>query len=136
VHANCLHIVLVQANGILTSLVQARNFTGFINGLSGTVDINCSISGGTISCQFLQDTISSAFGSGGLQMVSCSFGECVRQNVIDFLTSDENNSTPTNTSSAFSEGTHLSGGVIAGLAIVGGMALIGILLVIRASRAP
>jgi ABC-type multidrug transport system fused ATPase/permease subunit len=114
----------------LTRLVQARNITGIINRLSGTVEIKCSTSEGTISCEFLQDTISSAFGT-GLQMNGCIFGECVRQNVIDFLTSGGNNSTSTNNSTnSSSEGTHLSEGVIAGLAIVGGLVFIGLLLLL------
>lgn len=68
-----------------------------------------------------------AFGKTGLQLNGCIFGECVRQNAIDFLTSGGNNSTSTNTSS---EGTHLSGGVIAGLTIVGGLVFIGLLLLL------
>jgi len=75
------------------------------------------------------------FGKTGLQMNGCIFGECVRQNVIDFLTSDGNNSTSNNSSTnsstnTSSEGTHLSGGVIAGLAIVGGLVFIGLLLLL------
>jgi len=114
--ANCLHIRPAHPNWISTDLVQTRNLTGVINELSGTVDINCSTSGGTVSCRFLQATIKNVFGNTGLEMNGCIFGECVRQSVIDFLTSDGNNSTNTS-----SEGTHLSGGVIAGLAIVGGL---------------
>jgi hypothetical protein len=68
-----------------------------------------------------------AFGKSGLQMNGCTFGECVRQNAIDFLTSGGNNSTSTNASS---EGTHLSAGVIAGLAVVGGLVFIGLLLLL------
>jgi len=113
--------------GVLNNLDQARNLTGTINKLSGTVDINCSISGGTTSCQFLQETINAAFGKTGLQLNGCNFGECVRQNVIDFLTFGANASTSPNTSS---EGTHLPGGVIAGLAVVGGLVFIGLLLLL------
>jgi ABC-type multidrug transport system fused ATPase/permease subunit len=112
---------------IFTNLDQAPNLSGIINQLGGTVDINCSTSGGTTSCQFLQDTIKSVFGSTGLQMSGCTFGECVRQNVIDFVVSGGTNSSSTNTSS---EGTHLSGGVIAGLAVVGGLVLVGFLLLL------
>ena len=122
-----IYILLVQTNRILTNFNQALNITNIINALSGIVDIKCSVSEGTVSCQFLQDTISKAFGNSGLQLNDCIFGECVRQNAIDFLTSSGNNSTSTNTSS---DGTHLSGGVIAGLAIVGGLVFLGLLLLL------
>ncbi len=120
-----IHILLVQTNGILTNFNQVLNVTNLINGLSGTVEIKCSTSEGTTSCQFLQTTIRNAFGYSGLQLNDCIFGECVRQNVIDFLTSGGINSASTNTSS---DRTHLSGGIITGLAIVGGLVFLGLLL--------
>ena len=122
-----LHILPVPTTRVITNLEQTRNLSGVINQLSGTVEINCSTSGGTASCQFLQDTIRSVFGSSGLQMSGCTFGECVRQNMIDFLVSGRTNSNSTNTGS---ERTHLSGGVIAGLAVVGGLVLVGFLLLL------
>jgi phage shock protein PspC (stress-responsive transcriptional regulator) len=121
---HCRHI-LAPTRKILTKLDQVRNITGVINGLGGTVDINCSTSGGTTSCQFLQDTIKSVFGNGGLQLNVCTFGECVRQSVIDSFSPTGNNSAKSS-----SDGTHLSGGVIAGLAVVSGLALIGLLLLL------
>ena len=110
----------------LTHLKQIRNLTGIINKLTGTIEINCSTSGGATSCQFLQETIKSVFGNSGLQMNGCTFGECVRQNAIDSLSS---NGTPSSNTTS-SEGTHLSGGVIAGLAVVGGLVLTGLLLLL------
>lgn len=112
---------------IFINLDQARNLSGVINQLGGTVNINCSTSGGTTSCQFLQDVLKSVFGSSGLQLSGCTFGECVRQNVIDFLVSGGTNSSSSN---AKREATHLSGDVIAGLAVVGGLVLGGILLLL------
>ena len=112
---------------IFINLDQARNLSGVINQLGGTVNINCSTSGGTTSCQFLQDVLKSVFGSSGLQLSGCTFGECVRQNVIDFLVSGGTNSSSSN---AKREATHLSEDVIAGLAVVGGLVLGGILLLL------
>lgn len=57
--------------------------------------------------------MNSLFGSSGLQLTDCIFGECVAQNVIDETSSDGSSQ----------ENIHksLSGGVIAGLAVVGGL---------------
>ena len=127
---NHFRILLVQIAGILTTRNQPHNFTQTINGLSGNVGISCSISEGTVSCQFVQATIDSVF-QAGLQLNGCIFGECVRQNVIDFLMSGGDNSTSNSTSTdTSSEGTHLSPGVIAGLAIVCGLLFIGLLLLL------
>ncbi len=57
------------------------------------------------------------FGSSGLTLSGCAFGECVGQNIIDFVSS---NSTATDTESG-SHSNSLGGGVIAGLAVVGGL---------------
>ena len=62
--------------------------------------------------------------SGGLSLDGCSFGECVRQDVIDTVSSS--NTTTSDTSS----GSSLSGGVIAGLAVVG--SLVGLALIFLA----
>jgi len=127
-------ILLASPKATLTNLGQLRNLTDIINKLGGTVEINCSTSGGTTSCQFLQDTIRSVFGNGGLQMNGCTSGECVRQNVIDsFFFNGTNSTNSTNSTNTSNEGTHvpgLSGGVIAGLAVVGGLVLIGFLLLL------
>lgn len=64
----------------------------------------------------------SLFGSAGLPLNGCTFGECVRQSVID--TSDNH----TNSSSSNNSGKALSGGVVAGLAVVGALILLALAL--------
>ncbi|KAJ3728308.1 hypothetical protein C8R42DRAFT_619517 [Lentinula raphanica] len=106
--------------------VPATNLTGAINTLSGTLDIDCGdIDNSTqqATCSFKQATIESLFGSSGLVLNGCSFGECLRQSVID------NNGTTSSTSSSSTQSS-LSGGVIAGLAVVGGLLLIAALFII------
>ncbi|KAK2460677.1 hypothetical protein APHAL10511_007147 [Amanita phalloides] len=96
--------------------VPVTNLTGTINGLDGAIDIDCQAvdnSTNTATCNFKQSALNSLFGSSGLALQGCTFGECVRQSVIDNSTLSE---PPTN-----SGGTSLSGGVIAGLAVVGGL---------------
>lgn len=70
------------------------------------------------------------FGSGGLALDSCVFGECVQQYVVDQALG---------ISTAASSGNQLSGGVIAGLAVVGaiilGIVLLGIWGVIVRNKA-
>ncbi len=66
------------------------------------------MSGGT--CQFKQSILEGLFGAGGLELSSCSSGECVEQYVIDQALGITGTSTG---------GGGLSGGVIAGLAVVG-----------------
>jgi ABC-type multidrug transport system ATPase subunit/ABC-type multidrug transport system permease subunit len=68
------------------------------------------------TCSFKQATIQSLFGSSGLVLSGCSFGECLRQSALD--------SNGTNTTTSSSTRASLSGGVIAGLAVVGGLLLI------------
>ncbi|KAF7294642.1 ABC transporter protein [Mycena indigotica] len=89
-----------------------------INGLKGQLSIECS---NATTCAFKQQDLNNVFGSGGLGMNGCSFGECVAQRVID-TTSDGNSTDTTN-------GSHkeLSGGVIGGLAAVGALVLIALL---------
>jgi len=62
------------------------------------------------TCAFQQSFLTSFFGSNGLQLSSCSFGECVQQYVIDQAT---------NIATVVASSTGLSGGVIAGLVVVG-----------------
>jgi hypothetical protein len=103
--------------------VPVTNLSSIIDDLSGAVEISCDAQNsqdGTTSCAFKQSVIAQVFGSSGLTLAGCTFGECVSQSVIDTLSS---NST---SSDADSHGTSLSGGVIAGLAVVGG--IIGIAL--------
>ncbi|KAG2107963.1 uncharacterized protein F5147DRAFT_636201 [Suillus discolor] len=89
--------------------VPVSNLTTTISGLTGTLVVACD---STNTCHFQQDTINSVFGSQGLSMEGCVFGECVTQAVIDTTNT-------TSSAAAASGGTQLSGGVIAGLVIVG-----------------
>ncbi|KAI0692220.1 hypothetical protein BC835DRAFT_1508901 [Cytidiella melzeri] len=105
--------------------VPITNITSTIDGLTGAVEISCNApamqNGVTsTSCAFKQLLINQVFGSSGLSLAGCTFGECVAQAVID--------TTPSNSTSldSSSHGPSLSGGVIAGLAVVG--SLIGIAL--------
>ncbi|WVR06377.1 hypothetical protein IAU60_003408 [Kwoniella sp. DSM 27419] len=84
-----------------------QNLTGAINTLSGPLTIDC-LPGGT--CNFKQAFLVALFGSNGLELSSCSFGECVQQYIIDQALG---------ITSASDASNDLSGGVIAGLAVVG-----------------
>ncbi|KAL0068131.1 hypothetical protein AAF712_004791 [Marasmius tenuissimus] len=104
------------------------NLTQVLNGLVGDVGIECGSpdsSTNQASCAFKQEVIQQVFGSNGLSLDGCAFGECVRQNIID------NNVGGTNSTSTDGDGgSSLSGGVIAGLAVVGGLLLIALLLLL------
>ena len=63
-------------------------------------------------CSFSQQVLRGLFGSQGLSLSGCTFGECVAQSVIDTATSS-------NTTSVSTSGQQLSTGVVAGLAVVG-----------------
>lgn len=77
--------------------------------LQGPLTITCS--GSDVgSCSFNSPFLQAIFGSQGLGLTGCSFGECVQQYVIDEALG---------TTTATSDGENLSGGVIAGLAVVG-----------------
>ncbi|KZT03476.1 ABC transporter [Laetiporus sulphureus 93-53] len=105
--------------------VSTTNLTSIIDDLSGTLTISCdapSSGNNTATCAFKQATIESVFGSNGLTLTGCEFGECVSQYVIDDIS---NNSTSTSGSSDSKKS--LSGGVIAGLAVVGGLILLALL---------
>jgi hypothetical protein len=107
--------------------VTVSDLTQVINGLSGTLEIDCGVldnSTHTSTCNFKQATIQSVFGSSGLILNGCSFGECVRQSVID------NGGNGTTSSPSSSGGKSLSGGVIAGLAVVGGLVFLALLLLL------
>ncbi|KAF8579482.1 hypothetical protein K439DRAFT_1654569 [Ramaria rubella] len=91
------------------------NLTGTINTLSGALEINCAnSSSSSSSCFFKQQVLQSLFGTQGLSLSGCTFGECVAQSVIDAATGMTTSSTATSTK-------ELSGGVIAGLAVVGAL---------------
>lgn len=105
--------------------VPASNLTGAINGLVGTLSISCGAPDNgtnTATCYFKQSVLQQLFGPSGLSLNACSFGECVRQSVID-----ETNS-PTSSTANTSGESSLSGGVIAGLAVVGALLLSVLLL--------
>lgn len=101
------------------------NLTDTINSLDGNLTISCDplSASGTASCSFQQSVLQSLFGSSGLSLSGCTFGECVRQGVID--------SQGSTSSSSGGGGDSLGGGVIAGLAVVGvfiALALLGFLI--------
>lgn len=104
--------------------VPASDLTSPINGLVDTLDIECgavNASTNSASCSFKQETLQSLFGPGGLTLDGCTFGECVRQGVID------NGGNLTDATTTEEGGSGLSGGVIAGLAVVGGLVLLALL---------
>lgn len=92
------------------------NLTSTINSLSGPLTIVCD---NTNTCQFQQEVINGLFGSSGLTLQGCVFGECVTQAVIDLANG-------TSTSGQTTGSSPLSPGVIAGLAVVGGLIGIGL----------
>ena len=104
--------------------VPSINLTATINGLGGNLDVSCDApdnSTNTAKCAFKQSVLESVFGLSGLTLSGCTFGECVRQSVID--------ETGSSSSSEQSSGrSSLSGGVIAGLAAVGALLLLALLL--------
>ncbi|CAL1703348.1 unnamed protein product [Somion occarium] len=108
--------------------IPLSNLTGTINMLSGTVSVSCdapSSSTNTATCSFKQAVITSVFGSAGLSLDGCTFGECVRQSVIDAASG--NSSTTSGTDNG---GSSLSGGVIAGLAVVGSLICLALLFLL------
>lgn len=88
------------------------DLTEVINGLGGTLDIDCNANG--TSCNFKQATLNSLFGASGLALTGCTFGECVSSQVMSVFSSNGSSS---------AVGNGLSGGVIAGLAVVGAIVL-------------
>ncbi|KAF8433694.1 hypothetical protein L210DRAFT_3506917 [Boletus edulis BED1] len=91
-----------------------------INSLSGPLTIACD---NTNNCHFQQEIINGLFGSSGLPLQGCTYGECVTQTVID-------SSNGTSTSGQTTGSSPLSPGVIAGLAVVGGLVGIGLVAVV------
>jgi len=94
-----------------------------VNELGGTLDIECAApvsAGEGVTCSFKQEKLVLFFGTNGINMENCRFGECVRQNVID---GDLNTAT-------VDKASELSGGVIAGLAVIGALVAAVILLFI------
>lgn len=94
--------------------------TGTINSLTGPLTIICD---GSNQCQFQQQVVNGLFGSSGLTLQDCVYGECVTQAIID-------SAGGTSTSDQTSGSSPLSPGVIAGLAVVCGLVGIGLVGVI------
>ncbi|THH20052.1 hypothetical protein EW146_g1242 [Bondarzewia mesenterica] len=116
-----------RPNTTFCGAVPLTNLTSTINGLSGDLDIACdapSSENNTATCSFRQSVLENLFGSNGLSLSSCSFGECVRQDVID------TNSGSGTSAEAGSGGKQLSGGVIAGLVVVGALLAIAVFALI------
>jgi len=87
-----------------------------INKLSGGLQISCDppIGDSGAVCSFKQSVLQALFGSNGLSLSSCYFGECVRQGIIDSA-----NGSPDPAVSQVGETNSLGGGVIAGLVVIG-----------------
>ncbi|KAF5371340.1 hypothetical protein D9758_004088 [Tetrapyrgos nigripes] len=114
-----------RSNTSFCGAIPVSNLTATINSLGGTLSINCDPvdnSTNQATCHFAQTTLSQLFGSSGLTLNGCRFGECVRQSVID--------SGGTSTGTEASSGSGLSGGVIAGLAVVGALLLLALLVLL------
>ena len=99
--------------------IASQNISGAIAELSGPLTVDC-IGGG--NCTFQQALLKALFGENGLQLTSCSFGECVEQYVVDQALGIVG-------ASATSD-NGLSGGVIAGLAVVGAILVVILILLI------
>ena len=97
--------------------VPSTNLTATIDKLDGVLTITCD---GSSTCSFGQTVLNNLFGSNGLTLSSCSFGECVRQSVVD---GTSNSTAPGSADGGNSLGT----GVIAGLAVVGSLIVIALL---------
>ncbi|KAJ7603493.1 hypothetical protein FB45DRAFT_960377 [Roridomyces roridus] len=98
----------------------AEDISGAINNLGGALTIQCD---NATTCAFQQSTLQALFGSAGLSLSGCIFGECIAQSVIDTASG---NSTVGNDSKS----SQLSGGVIGGLAVVGSLLLIALLFLL------
>ncbi|BGP19648.1 hypothetical protein JCM10213v2_007744 [Rhodosporidiobolus nylandii] len=95
------------------------DLTSTIDGLSNTLDISCDAVTGA-DCNFKQDTLHTLFGSGGLALSGCKWGECVLPSTINTLAAQLDGTS----SSSSGGGSGLSGGVIAGLAVLGAIVLL------------
>ncbi|KAF5386697.1 hypothetical protein D9615_001976 [Tricholomella constricta] len=98
--------------------VPSTTLTKTINGLSGSLSIDCDAVDSltsTATCHFNQEVLRSLFPPSGLTLNGCSFGECVRQSVID------HGGNVTDTDLGEDGGKPLEGGVIAGLVVVGAL---------------
>ncbi|BGP51257.1 hypothetical protein JCM10450v2_007186 [Rhodotorula kratochvilovae] len=96
------------------------DLTSTIDGLGDTLSITCDAATG-VECTFKQSVLQTLFGSGGLALSGCQWGECVLPGTIDRLASALSDDP---SSGGGSDG--LSGGVIAGLAVLGAV-VVGVL---------
>jgi hypothetical protein len=108
---NCQNLQCTCISG--TTACGVVNLNPTINGLTGSITVACSTNKLTnaVTCEFQQSVLDSLFGSTGLSLNPCTFGECVQQSVIDDTSSNSSRS-------AGGGGKELSGGVIAGLVVV------------------
>jgi hypothetical protein len=114
----CPGISLIRSRreiGMLTPTSQ--NLAGPINTMTGPLTVDCLPTG---TCSFQQTFLQALFGVKGLELSSCSFGECVQQYAIDQAIGV----------AAIDSSNGLSGGVIAGLAVVGALILAVLALII------
>ena len=97
----------------------ALNLTSTIDALSGELTLACDplAANGTATCSFQQSLLQTLFGSSGLSLNGCTFGECVRQSAIDAT-----NGTKSGTKNS-AGGSNLRGGFIGG-----GLATLGALI--------
>ncbi|GAA5874149.1 hypothetical protein JCM1840_000367 [Sporobolomyces johnsonii] len=102
---------------------QSLDLTQTIDGLDGQLEITCDRATGA-SCAFKQGTLVELFGSAGLSLTGCTWGECVLPATVDTLAAEL---AGTSTRSGGASG--LSGGVIAGLAVLGAI-VVGLLALI------
>lgn len=91
----------------------ALDLTQAVNGLKGSISISCDAAGGT--CAFVQATLQTLFGKGGLSLSSCLSGECIRESTIATLS---NSYAP-----AGGNGSSLNSGVVGGLAVLAAIVL-------------
>ncbi|KAI5120150.1 hypothetical protein M0805_003637 [Coniferiporia weirii] len=105
-----------RTNATLCGGGGAVDLTQTIDGLNGDLTISCAApsNDSAVSCGFQQSVLNSLFGSSGLSLSDCTFGECVAQGVIDAASGFSSSTTGDTRKS-------LSGGVIAGLAVVGAL---------------
>ncbi|TFK25787.1 ABC transporter [Coprinopsis marcescibilis] len=114
-----------RPNTSFCGAVVATNLTATINALDGTLEIDCTEDKetGERPCHFVQSTLQNLFGLSGLALNGCTFGECVRQSVID-------SAPAVSGSEEAPKNEPLGGGVIAGLAVVGGLVLLALLFLL------
>ena len=123
---NCPNLKCSCIPGTTYCGAGSLDLTETINNLvTGTLAVSCAPLDGstmTATCNFTQSVLQSLFGPSGLSLQGCTFGECVRQSVIDHPGASSANSS--------SASKQLGGGVVAGLAVVGALALAALLLLI------